>query len=102
MNICDTAEQRSRAAALNGMDPKPWRDRSRNFEMETLEELADAWNYLTWAIAQRDIHGGRTWHLKVARALVATAYWIVCRAEPCTQRRAARRILSPGVTPGKR
>jgi len=53
MRIIEHARCRMNMGSKRGWNPEPWKDAERDFVGETLEELADAWNYLTWDMRQK-------------------------------------------------
>lgn len=73
-SLCDLAEARFKEGLELGKDPEPWNDGERDFKQEAIEELADAFNYLSWKIKRKDIVTDEYRKLMNARECVIDAF----------------------------
>lgn len=79
VGIRQLARERKDEQTRKGRDAEPWHDERRDFFLETYEELADAYNYITWNMKR---NAGLRFHLlRLARFLSELAYDITLYAE---------------------
>lgn len=64
------ARERFKRGINEGKPAEPWKNRSRDFNEEAREEIADCYNYVTWGVQAGQIPAGLEWLLKYALALV--------------------------------
>jgi len=81
---CRTIEAASRAradeATAAGKSPFPWMDADRDFIEEALEELADARNYVVWAM-RRGVPPDAALTLLCIRQEIANAFYRLLEAK---------------------
>jgi len=80
----DTIEAASRAradeATAAGKSPEPWEDADRDFIEEALEELADARNYVVWAM-RREVPPDAAFTLLCIRQEIANTFYRLLEAK---------------------
>ena len=74
MTIERSADLRYAGGIDRGLDAEPWTDGDRDFVQEAREELADAFNYLRWAVEQSEARQEDAHYLLVALNEIESAW----------------------------